>query len=43
MISLVVVVRHLGGLLCAVGPMGSLLNLFIVTFFGELSSESTWI
>ena len=28
MISRVVVVRHLGGLLCAVGPMVSLFNLF---------------
>ena len=27
MISRVVVVRHLGGMLCAVGPMVSLLNL----------------
>ena len=31
MISCVVVVCHLRGLICAVGPMGSLISIFIVT------------
>ena len=39
MLSRVVVVRHLGGLPCAVGPMSSLFNLFLVASLGELSSE----
>ena len=43
MISRVVTVRHLGGLLCAVGPMVSLFQPFFVTFLGELSFESTWL
>ena len=43
MISRVVVVRRLGGLLCAVGPMLSLFSPFFVTSLGELSSESTWL
>ena len=43
MISRVVVVRHLGGLLRAVGLMVSLFKPFFVTFLGELSSESTWL
>ena len=43
MISRVVVVRHLGGLLCAVGPMVSLFNLFSLHSRGELSSGSTWL
>ena len=37
MVSRVVVIRHLGGLLRAVGPMVSLISLFIVTSLGELS------
>ena len=39
MMSRVVVVRDLGELLCAVGPMYSLISLFIVTSLAELSSE----
>ena len=43
MISRVVVVRHLGGLLCAVGPMVSFFNLSSLHSLGELSSESAWL
>ena len=41
MISRVIVVRHLGGLLCAVGPLVS--QPFFLASLGELRSESTWL
>ena len=41
MISRVVVLRHLGGLLCAVGRMVSLFNLFSLHPWG--SSTTTWL